>query len=1389
MSGDEGGAPQGGPTFSMSIPLPSLRVSDMGDFKSHYSRFRQMWDSYEILTGLDKKPDALRVATFIQAIGCDFLDIHNNLPYKSDAEKSDMKVILTLWDEHAKGKVNVIYERHLFNSVVQTNETLDEFISKCKQHGSMCEYGALQDVLIRDRIITGLKDKGLKHKLMNQDHQTLTLTKCIDICRTYRDTIAQVQVMTDSYANMDVNAAGKHYNNHDSTARDCKFCGQKHVWSKFNCQAYGKTCSNCQELNHFAVMCPKAHAGKSRREYGKSHKSRRKPKSRARAHAVKSEECAADTPSSDDTDSSESYEACVISVDKNDQHDEVQVNNVRPIHKKYDKKIVASMKIAGHPYPVMMQVDSGAECNVLPQRFVPAGSAIAKSNAKLRLYDDQSKIPIVGVCTLEITNPKNGQTYMIPFNVIQGLDNSMPLLGAYTSQVMHLIRVKKHNIANCDKIEDHVNVPRNVKEFHSSDMGVSEEEVMSKHAHVFEGLGHLPGLVHLETNKNVTPVIMPPRRVPLATKPKLQKEIQRLENLGVIKVTTKPTEWVSNLCIVTKPSGKIRLCIDPLHLNGALKRSHYPLPVIDDILPELTNVKVFSKADCKEGFLQCELDEESSYLTTFESPWGRYRYTRLPFGVKPAPEIFQQKLDQCLEGLDGIYKIADDILITGQGQTLADAMQDHDRNMEHFLTRCSENNIKLNKDKFMFKSDKVSFIGHTLTRDGLKVDDNKVEAISKMPQPTDVQGIQRFLGMTKYLAKFLPDLSADTEPLRRLTHKDTPYIWTEEQTHAFQNVKSKVQTTPCLRYFDPAIETEGQGDASENGLGFALLQQGQPVTYASRALTPAETRYSQIEKELLAQVFGLERNHIYAYGRKVTLWTDHKPLVSISRKPLASAPKRLQRLLLRLSHYDVEIKYKPGKEMYLADTLSRAYLNNTERSHAEEETESVNMCEAVPISSTSYTDIQNATASDNTLQAVKLYVLKGWPDNKKLCQPETRPYFDLRDELSYQDGVIFRGTRVVVPQAARKVIRERLHRAHSGIQSTIRRAKECVHWPGMASDLQDFIAKCEACNSYQPAQPKEPLKCHKLPERPWQKIAVDLFAVEGVEYVCTVDCFSDYFETDRITHKKDSNAIINILQKHFTTHGIPEQIFSDNGPPFNSRAFSDFAKEFKFTHKTSSPEFPQSNGKVEATVKIAKNIIKKTQKDHGNLNLAFLAWRNTPTEGLDSSPAQRFFGRRTRTLLPMHSDLLKQELQHNVKDKKLNKQRKQEEYFNRGATALPLLRTGDVVRMKPRANQGDKVWTKARVIEQVESRSYRVMTEDGREYIRNRRHLRVSKETFEPKYTDTEDETQHKAPNVNLHPNANKRATEDIHQQQPVVQPRRSTRDRRRPAYLSEYAE
>ena len=314
--------------------------------------------------------------------------------------------------------------------------------------------------------------------------------------------------------------------------------------------------------------------------------------------------------------------------------------------------------------------------------------------------------------------------------------------------------------------------------------------------------------------------------------------------------------------------------------------------------------------DAKNGFWHVSFGEESSYATTFGTPWGRYRWLRMPFGISPAPEEFQRRLDQALAGLNGCKGIAVDMLVFGCGANDDEAVKDHDENLIALLQRCQEKGVKLNRGKLQLRLKEVAYMGHVLSADGLQPDPEKVKAIREMPAPTDKQSIQRLLGMTNYLQKFAPRLSEITTPLRELTKNDNELQW-DEQVHgaALEETKKILSTTPVLKYFDASATPTLQCDASMHGLGACLgnARWTSSRIYASRSLTPTEVQYAQIEKELLAIVFGMERFETYLYGRKVLVESDHKPLEAILKKSLLNAPKRLQRMLLRLQRYEFEV--------------------------------------------------------------------------------------------------------------------------------------------------------------------------------------------------------------------------------------------------------------------------------------------------------------------------------------------------------------------------------------------------------------------------------------------------------------------------------------------------
>ena len=312
-----------------------------------------------------------------------------------------------------------------------------------------------------------------------------------------------------------------------------------------------------------------------------------------------------------------------------------------------------------------------------------------------------------------------------------------------------------------------------------------------------------------------------------------------------------------------------------------------------------------------------------------------------------------------------------------------------------------------------------------------------------MPRPIVIEGVQRFNGFVNYLAKFLPKLSEVTESIRQLTRKDVPWNWSASQANDVLIMKELVKEAPVLQFFDNNKPLMIQCDVSEKGLGAVLLQDGNPIDFASRSITDTETRYAQIGKELLAIVFSVEKFDRFTFGRTVHVPSDHKPLESILKKPLHRAPKRMKSMMLRLQRYDVLVSYVSGTLLYLADTLSRAFKPSNQPS-PQSDLETMCMIENVPMTEHRISEIQSASAIDPELQLLKTVIMKGWP---KLGIPrEVLPYFPIRDELSVQDGLIFRGGRVVIPVTLRAILKDKIHSSHLVVEGCLCRAREAIYW-------------------------------------------------------------------------------------------------------------------------------------------------------------------------------------------------------------------------------------------------------------------------------------------------------------------------------------------------------
>ena len=393
---------------------------------------------------------------------------------------------------------------------------------------------------------------------------------------------------------------------------------------------------------------------------------------------------------------------------------------------------------------------------------------------------------------------------------------------------------------------------------------------------LFGGIGKIKNSqVQLHIDTDITPKQQKHRRIPFHIRKDVERELQRLEDLDIIEKVDGPTPWISPIVVVPKKNGETRLCVDMREANKAVRREKHPMPTIDELITDLNGATVFTTLDLTSGYHQLELHPESRHITTFTTHVGLRRYKRLIFGINAASEIFQNEIAKLLVGLPGCKNISDDIIVYGRDE------KEHDENLRRVLTRLEENNAKLNREKCSFRQRQVVFFGHTFSSNGVQADPEKIDTIKKMQPPKNVSEMKSLLGMTQYVSRFIPNCASITTPLRTLTHQNVPWKWQTEQENALKKLQHELTSDHVMAYFDASKPTTIIVDASPFGLGALLTQDGRVISYASRALSSVESRYSQTEREMLAVIWAIEHYHLYLYGAKFTVITDHKPLLGI----------------------------------------------------------------------------------------------------------------------------------------------------------------------------------------------------------------------------------------------------------------------------------------------------------------------------------------------------------------------------------------------------------------------------------------------------------------------------------------------------------------------------
>ena len=607
-----------------------------------------------------------------------------------------------------------------------------------------------------------------------------------------------------------------------------------------------------------------------------------------------------------------------------------------------------------------------------------------------------------------------------------------------------------------------------------------------------------------------------------------------------------------------------------------------------------------------------------------------FRYKRLLFGVCSASEQYQHEIASVLAGIEGAENISDDIVVHGPDT------ETHNKRLHQTIRRLQECGLTLNAENFFFNMDRLVFMGMLLSEKGIGPTEDRVKAVLEAKEPENATDVRSFLGLANYSSRFIPHFATLSEPLRRLTREDTPFEFGPEQRKSFESLKQKMAEACTLAYFDKTAPTKVITDASPVGLGAVLVQeQGgawTPVCYASRSLTVCEQKYSQTEKEALGVVWACERFHVYLYGMKFVVDTDHKPL-EVIYGPRSRPCARIERWVLRLQPYDFSVVHRPGLGN-IADPLSRMLHREVKPDNHQQCAEKYVRFVAVNATPTALTtrEIEESSAVDEELIEVRRAIATGQFEKCK-------QYMAVAGELCVIGQLVLRGTRIVIPQKLRPRTLALAHEGHLGVVGTKQNLRTKVWWPGMDRAADRHCRTCHGCQLVARPDPPEPIRSTTLPDGPWQDLAVDLMGPlpSGHSLLVIVDYYSRFYEVE-VMQSTTAEKVIDRLADTFPRHGLPATIKSDNGPQFKSSKFREYCEQQGIIHHKVTAKWAQANGEVDRQNRSLLKRLQIAQAENkpwrAELRKYLTAYRSIPHGTTGRSPAELLFNRKFRGKIP-----------------------------------------------------------------------------------------------------------------------------------------------------------
>ena len=649
-------------------------------------------------------------------------------------------------------------------------------------------------------------------------------------------------------------------------------------------------------------------------------------------------------------------------------------------------------------------------------------------------------------------------------------------------------------------------------------------------------------------------------RLSTSEREELRKQVAELKEAGLIRPSQ--ASFTSPILFVPKKTGEKRMCVDFRRLNAATKSYPNTLPLIEDILEGLHGTAVFTTLDLRSGYWQLGLAPEARQWTAFQAEGETYEWNVVPFGLKNAPTVFQQFMRAVVQGIPSAHVYLDDIIIA------TTTREENVRDVCRVLQKLRDNNLRCKLSKCEFFETEIDYLGHRVTSDGLQAQKAKVDAVIRGKRPENLGELRSFLGLTGYYRRFVQNYGVVAQPLTDLLRKGIPYEWKEPQQQAYQELKRRITSAPVLALPDPGQEFLLTTDASDQGVGSVLSQGGRPIAFFSKRLNPAQSRYTTGEKELMAVVLSLEHFRHLVDGRRTVVNTDHRNLLTALTRPRMNA--RMIRAITYLQQYDVVLRYIDGKSNNVADHLSRYPITMASLAVFE-------------LSNHNFEDIVRETEGDS--EAAELVERK-------------------QGEL--KNGILYIHGRAFVPTAIRmRVIaahHDGAHAGHRGVATTVERIRRSFFWPGLETDVREYIGRCEVCQTTKSgnAKPLGRTRPLELPTQKFQQISIDFVThlpatTQGKDCICViVDTATKYAAFIPVKSTDTAREIAETVLTHWVLKGfgVPRQVISDRDPKFTSHLWKTLTAKLGVQLKMSSSHHPQTDGQTERTIRTLNQYLR-----------------------------------------------------------------------------------------------------------------------------------------------------------------------------------------------------